>query len=109
MPVVIEKWSIEYLISCISPELVPLVVVALLVMWLTLKANRYFNAAMDQAERLNIVEKQQHKIQQLLSAAACVSKNNGLWLQDPGRNGGQPPEIISCRYLAAKERESNND
>ncbi|HPT47920.1 MAG TPA: hypothetical protein PLM07_18730 [Candidatus Rifleibacterium sp.] len=104
MPVVIEKWSIEYLISCLSPELVPLVVVALLVSWLTFKANRYFSAAMEQAERLNVIEKQQHKVQQLLSAATCVSKNNGLWLQDPSRNGGQPPEPMCCKYLAAKER-----
>jgi predicted ABC-type exoprotein transport system permease subunit len=43
-------------------------------------------------------EKQQHKIIQLFTACPCVSKKNATWLQDPARNGGQPPEPVTCKY-----------
>jgi hypothetical protein len=44
-------------------------------------------------------EKQQKKIIQLVSACPCISKNNATWLQDPARNGGQPPERVICKYM----------
>ena len=54
----------------------------------------------------NIVKekKQRHKVEQLMTAAPCVSKSNGVWLQDESRNGGQPPEPIKCQYIEAKRK-----
>jgi len=104
MPSVLEKWSIQYLIDNCPPELIALSVVAILVAWLTYRVNKWLSGGINTQERLDTVEKQQHKCEQLFEACPCITKCNATWLQDKGRNGGQPPEPIKCQYLAAKAR-----
>ena len=93
----LEKFSLDWAASKLSPELIGLIVFVVFVAWFTLRANRYFS---DNAR----TSKQQHKLEQLISACPCVSKLNGLWLQDETRNGGQPPEEIKCIYQKAKDK-----
>lgn len=104
MPSALEKWSIQYLIDNCPPELVALSVVVILVAWLTYRVNRWLSGGINTQARIEVIEKQQHKTEQLIEACPCVTKANATWLQDKTRNGGQPPEKICCLYLAAKER-----
>lgn len=50
------------------------------------------NAYVTQVKRM---DKQQRKLEQVISALPCISKENATWLQDYTRNGGTPPEKIS--------------
>ena len=104
MPSVLEKWSIQYLIDNCPPELIALSVVAIVDAWLTYRVNKWLSGGINTQKRLDTVEKQQHKCEQLFEACPCITKCNATWLQDKGRNGGQPPERVACQYLAAKER-----
>ena len=98
-------WAVE---NC-PPQLVAVCVIVLLVAWLTIKVDRVVTAGLkridDLAAENKMLKKQQHKLIQLISAAPCVSKANGIWLGDEGRNGGQSPEPIMCRFEQSK-RES---
>ena len=46
--------------------------------------------------QFNQLLKQQHKAEETISRLPCISKENGLWLKDVDRNGGEPPEKIVC-------------
>ena len=104
MPSALEKWSIQYLIDNCPPELIALSVVAILVAWLTYRVNKWLSGGINTQERLDTVEKQQHKCEQLFEACPCITKCNATWLQDKARNGGQPPERVACQYLIAKNK-----
>lgn len=104
MPSALEKWSIQYLIDNCPPELIALSVVSILVAWLTYRVNKWLSGGINTQERLDTVEKQQHKCEQLFEACPCITKCNATWLQDKARNGGQPPERVACQYLIAKDK-----
>lgn len=44
--------------------------------------------------QFNLLLQQQHKAEETISRLSCISKENGLWLKDVNRNGGEPPEKI---------------
>ena len=92
-------WAVE---NC-PPQLVAVVIICILVAVITYKVNRLVTAWQQEVEEAKILKKQLHKLIQLVTAAPCVSKNNGVWLGDETRNGGQPPEPIKCQYLEAKK------
>lgn len=104
----LEKFSSEWLLKNISPELAALTAVLFIVGWLAIRISRVINQAhaqeAEQTARIMLLEKQERKLIQLISACPCVSKSNATWLQDQARNGGQPPEKIACVYLVAKEK-----
>jgi len=97
-------WAVE---NC-PPQLVAVIVLVTLTALLTWRVNVVVSKALsqeqEQSKKIQALEKQQHKLIQLISSAPCVTKNNGLWLQDPGRNGGQPAEPIKCKYEEAKRK-----
>ena len=100
----IESWSLKYLLEMCPPSVMATVAIAVLVSWLTLRLNKFISGGIDQQDRVRALEKQQRKAEQLLESCPCITKCNATWLQDKGRNGGQPPERVACQYLAAKER-----
>lgn len=108
MPSVLEKFTWSYITENCPPGLLAGLILFMLTIWLVLRINKVITHAADsqaeQVTRIILLEKQQRKLEQTISSAPCVTKNNGLWLQDSKRNGGQPPEPIKCQYLAAKER-----
>ena len=109
MPSVLEKWSIQYLIDNCPPELVALSVVAILVAWLTYRVNMWLSGGINTQERLEIVEKQQHKLEQLSCSMPCVPKRSATWLTDPAQNGGQPPELPVCEFAELKKRKDRGE
>ena len=107
----VAKWAGENL----PPELIAILVflgIAVMITWKISSLVAATTAAYEKHEaRFKAVEerqekdrKQRHKLEQLISAAPCISKVNGLWLQDEARNGGQPPEAIQCKYEDAKRK-----
>lgn len=101
----LENLTLKWLFDHCPPDIIALVIVAVLVSWLTIRVNKYLSGGIGQVERLATIEKQQRKLEQLIESCPCVSKANATWLQDKVRNGGQPPEKICCHYLAAIERD----
>ncbi|MBU1108620.1 MAG: hypothetical protein KKB51_18230 [Candidatus Riflebacteria bacterium] len=91
----LEKTSLEWALSKLTPELIGIIALVVLAVWFVLRAHKYFS---DHARLV----KQGGKLEQLISACPCISKVNGLWLQDETRNGGQPPEKVECAYLKDK-------
>ena len=108
MAVLLENSAVKWLLEQLSPSVIALLFISLLIIWLTLRVNRLITSALsqeaEQTQQIAIAEKRISKLQQLLSSAPCISKNNATWLQDDHRNGGQPAEQIKCQYFAAKER-----
>ena len=104
----LETLSLKYLFENAPEVLVFIVALCSVFLYVALRVNAVISKAQADREmfinRIDDLEKQQRKNEQLLSAAPCISKNNGLWLQDPKRNGGQPPEPIKCQYLEARRR-----
>lgn len=102
-------WALE---NC-PPQLVAVIILITLSAWLTWRVNVVISKALSrEKERTEEIEalkkhiarqdKQQHKLIQLITQAACISKANGVWLGDESRNGDQPPDAIRCLYLDAK-------
>lgn len=104
----LENESVKWALNQLSPSTVALIFISVLIIWLTLRVNRLITSALsqeaEQTRQILVAEKRISKLQQLISAAPCVSKNNATWLQDDHRNGGLPVEQIKCQYHAAKER-----
>lgn len=92
----------------VSNELIALVLFLCLIVWIAVRINKVIEQAhskeAEQNARILILEKQQRKGEQLLSACPCISKRNATWYQDQTLNGGEPPEKIACVYLVAKEK-----
>ena len=104
----LETLSIKYLFEHAPETLVFFVALFTVFLYVAIRVNGLIskaNADREQyAARVAVLEKQQHKCEQLFEACPCITKCNATWLQDKGRNGGQPPERVACQYLAAKER-----
>jgi len=107
-------WAIEHCPDQVAPLLAVLIFFSL-ALGITYKIHKLVNTALlrdqkrtEEIESLKAKlaedEKQQHKLLILITCAPCISKVNGVWLQDPSRNGGQPPEPIICQYHEAKRR-----
>jgi len=105
--------DVQFIAENFPPSLAAAVLLLLLTVAVTLKVNELIKApkAADEKRDKELEElkkqvekeqKQRHKLEQLISSAPCISKNNGLWLQAEDRNGGQPPEPIKCLYQEAK-------
>jgi len=94
--------DIVFAIENCPPELAAVIIICILVAVITYKVNGLVTAWQQEVEEAKILKKQLHKLIQLVTAAPCVSKNNGVWLGDETRNGGQPPEPIKCLYQEAK-------
>jgi len=96
----IEKLSLQMIVDNCTPNLIGAVIVFLLTVWLILKINKLVGSVQSIIEVLvssvHTLEKQQRKGEQIITALPCVQKANATWLQDPQRNGGQPPEKITC-------------
>lgn len=49
-----------------------------------------------QDDMIEALSKQQLKLIAIINSSPCISKRNGLWLQDIRRNGGAPPDEVIC-------------
>jgi hypothetical protein len=96
---ILEKSGIKFLIDNCPPELLAIIVLIVLVAWLTIIANKFYRKISSSA----INERQQRKVEQLISIYPCITKKNATWLQDPTRNGGMPPDEIVC-VCSGKEK-----
>ena len=82
-----ETAVLKAVLSQLTPSQLLLTVVLALVFIIVTRVNSYIT----QVKRL---DKQQHKVERIISALPCVSKENATWLQDFNRNGGSLPEKI---------------
>ena len=82
-----ETAVLKAVLSQLTPGQLLLTVVLALVFIIATRVNSYIT-------QVRRIDKQQHKVEQIISALPCVSKENATWLQDFQRNGGSPPEKI---------------
>ena len=82
-----ETAVLKAVLSQLTPSQLLLTAVLTLAFVIVARINTYIT----QVKR---IDKQQHKVEQIISALPCVSKENATWLQDFNRNGGSPPEKI---------------
>lgn len=92
-----------------TPTVILLILVLiLLAVIITIKSNAAINRVREEQKKSDIDRKQISKLVHTLSCCPCISKTNGLWLQDIKRNGGNPPEKIVCVYISTKEKDKKN-
>lgn len=105
----LEKLSLEWLRSNISPELAAVIAVLFIVVWLTVRINKVITQAHfkeeEQNKRLALCEKRSTKIINAICETPCFKESsaNCVWIQKDDRNGGSLPEQVACPLL--KERE----
>lgn len=106
---IIEKLSLDLILDNCPPTTIAAIIVVSLALWAAFRINKVVREALSQEQRQSEAieenKKQRKKIEALLCDCPCISKNNGLWLQDKNRNGGRPPEPIRCHYYVAKGRD----
>lgn len=100
----LEKHLTELALENLPLAVLLIIAVIALAVIVAVRYNKKIGEAEAERAEFKIMKKQQEKIIQLLEAAPCVSKRNATWLQDETKNGGRPPEPITCQYHAAKER-----
>lgn len=103
MATLIEQYIITQILTNTPLVLLLLLGVVILTIMIVLKVEMSKKHTRKQAERLDNLERQQIKIIQMLSMAACVTKNNATWLQDPRKNGGNPPDGLDCKFERSLE------
>lgn len=98
MPPAIQKFTLDWFMQKCPPDLAAVVILTGLLLWLALRINRVISHAYDQeaqqTARLDVLEKQLGKTIALICRCPRVSKKNGMWLQNPAKNGGEPPDEI---------------
>ena len=102
MPLVLEKLIVDLLTNSSTSALVLVGIILALLLWTSYRIHKALNNAytkeQEQNERIAVLEKQQRKLIATLNCAPCICKTNSLWLADKDRNGGQPPEPITCKH-----------
>ncbi|MBF0406700.1 MAG: hypothetical protein HQM10_05060 [Candidatus Riflebacteria bacterium] len=94
----LDKYLIQQFLNNTPSLILLMIAVICLAVIVTMRVNKAINKEGEQNSRIEIVEKQQHKSEQVISACPCISKENATWLQDKERNGGKPPEAVKCPF-----------
>ena len=94
----LETLSIKYLFEHAPETLVFFVALFTVFLYVAIRVNGLIskaNADREQyAARVAVLEKQQNKTIALICKCPRVSKKNGMWLQNPAKNGGEPPDEL---------------
>ena len=94
----LEALSIKYLFEHAPETLVFFAALSIVFIYVSFKVNTLINKANADREayasRVTVLEKQLWKTITLICKCPKITKANGMWLQNPAKNGGEPPDEI---------------
>ncbi|MBF0406483.1 MAG: hypothetical protein HQM10_03955 [Candidatus Riflebacteria bacterium] len=94
----LDKYLIQQVLNNTPSMILLMIAVISLAVIVTMRVNKAISKEGEQNSRIEIVEKQLHKTETIVTACPCISKENATWLQDKTRNGGKPPETVRCPF-----------